>query len=242
MLSHFYSLLASHFTCKDTHCLEVSFKEVMKNARIVSMEIWIHKLQDNKVESDQIQVVKRGDDRREVLLDVNTGSESGWVVTNIMDSENGWIETRGSDKVLDITLLFKCGKCNFTTEPQHKPFIVITTETDEHAHRSRRDIETCDPKTECCTESLWVDFGNIGWDDFILSPQKFNARICKGMCRKDHIVYHEHMGIVRNVQPEFVSCCNPQRYGPVEMLYFNDSGNMVQRVIENMVALECGCS
>ena len=37
--------------------------------------------------------------------------------------------------------------------------------------------------TECCRESLYISFKDLGWDDWILAPEGFHAFYCRGSCR-----------------------------------------------------------
>lgn len=49
----------------------------------------------------------------------------------------------------------------------------------------RRDKRhaNCQPGVnECCRESLYVSFAEIGWDDWIIMPPGYNAYFCKGSC------------------------------------------------------------
>lgn len=37
--------------------------------------------------------------------------------------------------------------------------------------------------TQCCRESLFVSFKDVGWDDWIVAPAGFHAFYCRGSCR-----------------------------------------------------------
>lgn len=37
--------------------------------------------------------------------------------------------------------------------------------------------------TQCCRESLFVSFKDVGWDDWIVAPSGFHAFYCRGSCR-----------------------------------------------------------
>lgn len=37
--------------------------------------------------------------------------------------------------------------------------------------------------TECCRESLYISFKDLGWDDWIVAPEGFHAFYCRGSCR-----------------------------------------------------------
>lgn len=70
-------------------------------------------------------------------------------------------------------------------EKSTKPFLMIYTHTQnriEKGHRRKRSAN-CEPGTnDCCRESLYINFADIGWNDWIILPSGYNAYFCKGSC------------------------------------------------------------
>lgn len=67
----------------------------------------------------------------------------------------------------------------------YKPFLVIYTHSQGRRSTNRRQQRAvdCSPGVkECCRESIYISFAEIGWDDWILEPAGYNAYFCKGSC------------------------------------------------------------
>lgn len=72
-------------------------------------------------------------------------------------------------------------------KPSLKPFLVIYTHTQRRSLRYRRTKRHSTTKCssdskECCRESLYISFAEIGWGDWIIQPPGYNAYFCKGSC------------------------------------------------------------
>ncbi|CAI9619098.1 unnamed protein product [Staurois parvus] len=104
-------------------------------------------------------------------------------------------------------------------------------------------------KPLCRRVDMVVDFGEIGWGDWIVYPKKYNAYRCEGACpiplnETFKPTNHAYMkSVVKLYQPENVECpaCVPVRMSPLSMLYY-EGGDVVLRHHEEMIVEECGCS
>ncbi|XP_012676339.2 southpaw [Clupea harengus] len=100
----------------------------------------------------------------------------------------------------------------------------------------------------CRRVDMWVDFDQIGWDQWIVHPKRYNAHRCEGECPSPldesfKPTNHAYMqSLLRMYHPERVACasCVPTRLSPLSMLYYEDDG-VVLRHHEDMVVEECGC-
>ncbi|XP_029916373.1 southpaw [Myripristis murdjan] len=100
----------------------------------------------------------------------------------------------------------------------------------------------------CRRVDMWVDFDQIGWDEWIVHPKRFNAYRCEGECpvpldESLHPTNHAYMqSLLRLNHPERVSCpsCVPTRLSPLSMLYY-ENDDLVLRHHEDMIVEECGC-
>ncbi|KAM4616870.1 southpaw [Polymixia lowei] len=100
----------------------------------------------------------------------------------------------------------------------------------------------------CRKVDMWVEFDQIGWDEWIVHPKRYNAYRCEGECptpvdESFHPTNHAYMqSLLRLHHPERVSCpsCVPTRLSPLSMLYY-ESDDVVLRHHEDMIVEECGC-
>ncbi|RXN30610.1 nodal-like protein [Labeo rohita] len=100
----------------------------------------------------------------------------------------------------------------------------------------------------CRRVDMWVDFDQIGWDEWIVHPKRYNAYRCEGECPSPldesfNPTNHAYMqSLLKLYHPERVTCpsCVPTRLSPLSMLYYEGDG-VVMRHHEDMVVEECGC-
>ncbi|NP_851298.1 southpaw precursor [Danio rerio] len=100
----------------------------------------------------------------------------------------------------------------------------------------------------CRRVDMWVDFDQIGWDEWIVHPKRYNAYRCEGECPSPldetyNPTNHAYMqSLLKLYQPERVSCpsCVPLRLSSLSMLYYEGDG-VVMRHHEDMIVEECGC-
>ena len=122
----------------------------------------------------------------------------------------------------------------------------------------------------CHLEKRWVDFEDLNWSNFILSPPGYEMNICKGKCPSvpipdhynttNHAIFQSiyyHMGAEVNGNRIPPPCCIPIEFGDLTMLtsidkdllseaqfkiYENVNVNPVtMRIFPNMIATRCGC-
>ena len=66
---------------------------------------------------------------------------------------------------------------------QHRPFIVIHTDSISSRRLRRRTPLDCSPTTSaCCKQRFFVSFRSLGWDDWIIAPSGYYANYCRGEC------------------------------------------------------------
>nr|XP_020481122.1 inhibin beta A chain-like [Monopterus albus] len=141
-------------------------------------------------------------------------------------------------------------------EQSHRPFLVVILREGEAAARRRRKrgLE-CDGKVRvCCKRQFYVNFKDIGWNDWIIAPPGYHANYCEGECPlhvagiagstlsfHSTIIGHYRM---RGYSPfqNLRSCCVPTRLRAMSMLYYNEEQKIIKKDIQNMIVEECGCS
>ncbi|XP_070591665.1 bone morphogenetic protein 2-like [Erythrolamprus reginae] len=102
----------------------------------------------------------------------------------------------------------------------------------------------------CQRYPLPVDFDEIGWTGWVISPRGYNAYHCKGTCRfplgqsmrpTNHATVQSIMHALKlspEVQPP---CCVPDKLFSINLLYFDDDETVVLKQYDGMVADSCGC-
>ena len=101
---------------------------------------------------------------------------------------------------------------------------------------------------------LYVDFHEIGWSGWIISPSGYNAYYCQGECPFPLGQMHRPsnhatvQSIVNAIGPKLESgaripqpCCVPDKLYSISLLYFDDSGDVILKQYDDMVAASCGC-
>ncbi|GAA6069766.1 southpaw [Tachysurus ichikawai] len=100
----------------------------------------------------------------------------------------------------------------------------------------------------CRRVDMWVDFDQIGWNEWIVHPKRYNAYRCEGECPvplDDSFkpTNHAYMqSLLKLYHPERVTCtsCAPTRLSSLSMLYY-EGDDVVLRHHEDMIVEECGC-
>ncbi|XP_077357752.1 bone morphogenetic protein 4 isoform X1 [Festucalex cinctus] len=127
-------------------------------------------------------------------------------------------------------------------------------ELHNHPSRRRRGAPGLSPRghsRSCQRVSLFVDFEEIGWSGWIISPRGYNAYHCKGSCpfplggnlrATNHATVRSIMHALKVAADEVEApCCVPDKLQSISLLYFDDEENVVLKQYDDMVALSCGC-
>lgn len=141
-------------------------------------------------------------------------------------------------------------------DQSHRPFLMVMLRAREEAtqRRVKRGLE-CDGKIRiCCKRQFYVNFKDIGWNDWIIAPSGYHANYCEGDCPNhmasisglslsfhSTVINHYRMrgySLFQNIK----SCCVPTRLRAMSMLYYNEEQKIIKKDIQNMIVEECGCS
>jgi len=104
-------------------------------------------------------------------------------------------------------------------------------------------------RSRCRRWPLYVDFGEVGWDDWIVAPAGYQAFYCTGECpyyMPDYLNATNHavvQALVHSVDPSSAPrpCCVPTKMRPISMLYVEGDDKVVIKNYQNMVVEACGC-
>ncbi|XP_015232080.1 anti-dorsalizing morphogenic protein [Cyprinodon tularosa] len=102
----------------------------------------------------------------------------------------------------------------------------------------------------CQRLPLYVDFEEIGWSGWIVSPRGYNAYHCKGSCSfplgqnmrpTNHATVQSIINALKLIRGIETPCCVPDKLYSINLLYFDDDENVVLKQYNDMVAGSCGC-
>nr|XP_032807106.1 uncharacterized protein LOC116940884 [Petromyzon marinus] len=139
----------------------------------------------------------------------------------------------------------------------HRAFLLLRARdsgaTRARGRKRRRGLE-CDGVAAplCCRRHFYVDFGAIGWADWIIAPAGYFANYCEGKCpafmsgalgtaASFHSAVLSQYRLRDTTAPGAGSCCIPTRLSAMSMLYFDEDQNIVKKDVPNMIVEECGC-
>ncbi|KAI1284915.1 Bone morphogenetic protein 4 [Halotydeus destructor] len=111
----------------------------------------------------------------------------------------------------------------------------------KHRRKGKKDL--------CRRHSLYVDFSDVGWNDWIVAPPGYQAYYCSGECpfpMPEHMNTTNHaivQSLVNDVNPMAVPkpCCIPTELSAISMLYVDEYDKVVLKNYQDMVVEGCGC-
>lgn len=92
----------------------------------------------------------------------------------------------------------------------------------------------------CCGYQLRIDFDDFGWD-WILQPRHYFTRYCAGVCRSVTSFSYSR-NVVRLLRTESSPCCTPVKRYPLSVIYYDNTGRLNVRVVQDLVVGSCGCN
>lgn len=101
----------------------------------------------------------------------------------------------------------------------------------------------------CRRTDLYVDFDDLGWQDWIMAPKGYDAYQCQGSCPNpmpaqlnatNHAIIQS---LLHSLKPDEVPppCCVPTETSPLSILYMDVDKVIVIREYADMRVDSCGC-
>ncbi|KAK1333876.1 LOW QUALITY PROTEIN: hypothetical protein QTO34_006265 [Cnephaeus nilssonii] len=118
---------------------------------------------------------------------------------------------------------------------------------DEKTMQKARRKQWDEPRV-CSRRYLKVDFADIGWNEWIISPKSFDAYYCAGACEfpMPKVVRPSNHATIQSIGrghrpgiPE--PCCVPDKMSPLGVLFLDENRNVVLKVYPNMSVETCAC-
>ncbi|GLV43047.1 dawdle [Carabus blaptoides fortunei] len=245
-------------------CLPFQIPADLHPSDVSMAELWVYKKLDILDSHNQTFLIsevahwdsKRSFQKTKPIAMKETHIGEGWIKINIAWAVKNWIEYSETNHVLSVA----CKTCGMDIhaspielDKDLKPFLVIYTYSQSRRRpqrRIKRNLNCVPGMNECCRESLYVSFKDIGWNDWILHPPGYNAFFCRGSCTATASVtlsasYHntimQKMMYGSNRKLELVPCCAPTHYQKLELLFLKDNKTLTTQMLPNMVVDTCGC-
>lgn len=125
----------------------------------------------------------------------------------------------------------------------HSPLTKRVKRSPKHTHQRPRKN-----KKSCRRHALYVDFSDVGWNDWIVAPPGYQAFYCHGDCPfpiTDHLNSTNHaivQTLVNSVNSSIPkACCVPTELSAISMLYLDEYDKVVLKNYQEMVVEGCGC-
>ncbi|NXG41415.1 INHBC protein, partial [Psilopogon haemacephalus] len=132
------------------------------------------------------------------------------------------------------------------------PFVAAQARARAQQRVRRRSIGCGGDSRMCCRREFFVDFKEIGWEDWIIHPEGYHMNFCAGLCPR-HVAAAPglaasfHTAVLsliraRDAEAAADSCCVPTQRRPLSLLYYDRDSNIVKTDIPDMIVDACGCS
>ncbi|XP_038061356.1 bone morphogenetic protein 4-like [Patiria miniata] len=155
---------------------------------------------------------------------------------------------RYSDDKVTTTKETRTGTATSRNRRDNRQDLDTESPTEDSATAGGSSGKKASPKGTCARKSMYVDFHEIGWSDWIIYPVGYNAYECAGRCPfplgqavrpSNHATVQSLMHLIS--ADVAAPCCVPSQLDPIVVLFFDSDSNVVLKQFDNMVATACGC-
>ena len=194
-------------------------------------------------------------------------SRDGWEIFEVTDVVQDWINNPKSNYGLEIYTdavninqlilpsvdLHKNDSSNSSVGPSWFPILEFQTHERSILKRvkrqdsGRRDCTKGDGESRCCRFRTHISFSEIGWNDWILAPEGFDAYFCDGECPHRFKMANNFAGIqsvlhLNNPKKYPKLCCVPSKLSPLTILHKDDKGRYMFKDYPDLVVEDCRCA
>ncbi|XP_053154953.1 inhibin beta E chain-like isoform X2 [Hemicordylus capensis] len=220
---------------------------------ILQAQLWLYLKAHRNI---TIQIYLAGPQRVSLGEQQLESKGSGWQTFSLMPAMQSFFERE--EAALHLELQCKGCQPNITalvtsTSSSQQPFLVVKAKIQEPGHRVTKRSLSCDQNSDvCCRKDYYIDFRDIGWNDWIFKPEGYQINYCMGECPV-HLAgvpgmaasFHTtvfNLVKANNIQTAGRSCCVPTQRRALSLLYFDPNSNLIKTDIPDMVVDACGCS
>ncbi|XP_033881533.2 growth/differentiation factor 10-like [Acipenser ruthenus] len=120
---------------------------------------------------------------------------------------------------------------------------------DEKTMKKARRRQRNEPRI-CSRRYLKVDFADIGWSEWIISPKSFDAYYCAGACEfpmpkvlrpSNHATIQSIVKAVGIIPGIPAPCCVPDKINSLSVLFLDENENVILKIYPNMSVETCAC-
>ena len=137
-------------------------------------------------------------------------------------------------------------------ESSLKPYMVVELTKEIRKRKRRRADCRAGVKSICCREKLTVDFADIGLQQHIIEPKRFEAYHCVGNCGSYSRSSTTRVDIIKSVMStmrlknkstaHIKFCCTAAKSSPQKLIYYtSDKKRITSRMVDGLVVDECHC-
>ncbi|GBM11455.1 Inhibin beta E chain [Araneus ventricosus] len=230
---------------------QIQIPQHILNVNSSSAELWLYKKEGvteytiTHIIDDPLHISLQ----KEFFSVLNQTKSAGWTrldVTALMSKIRA--------NVLDLEVFSNSVDVPLEFGNDKNPLLVVISNSVEENRRSKRHAAVdCEVESSsCCRKVLYVSFKDIGWDNWIVQPEGYNANACKGSCknRLDLTDRHHTHVILRLISKSGNNYsdindtinCSPKAYSPLSIIYTDDKGLKVITNLPDMSVSECACS
>ncbi|NWU27056.1 INHBC protein, partial [Dyaphorophyia castanea] len=134
----------------------------------------------------------------------------------------------------------------------HWPFVAAQARARTPHRVHRRGVDCGGDSRMCCRQEFFVDFKEIGWEDWIIQPEGYHMNYCAGLCPLHMagvpgLAASFHTAVLSRIKAASAaaavdSCCVPTQRRPLSLLYYDRDSNIVKTDIPDMIVDSCGCT
>ncbi|CAM4658591.1 unnamed protein product [Lepidochelys olivacea] len=248
------SFAKTEFSSPSSMGLRFQFSQGMgRDVHILQAQLWLYvRTPRSGLSPVTLRVSQAGVLLSERQLEARAG---GWHTVALLPALQAFF--RGQEKTLRLELECRGCQANATAGSDagssHQPFLVAKATVRKPGQQVAKRSLRCDQTSDlCCRKDYYVDFRDIGWNDWIIKPEGYQINYCMGQC-PTHVASSPGMAssshtavlnLIRahNLQPGGQSCCVPTHRRPLSILYFDRNSNILKTDIPDMIVEACGCS
>ncbi|KAM4702241.1 inhibin beta B chain-like [Discoglossus pictus] len=230
-----------------------------QNVNVLQAHLWIFFKSNRTSQTNQtirLYLIQEAFSQQILISEKNMEPRgSGWQTFTLTPMLQTFFDSEYKNLKLELECI-ECQEIPFLVNPSdsHQPFLVAQAKVKEISHHATKRSLNCDNNSKlCCKKDYYVDFKEIGWDDWIIKPEGYQINYCMGLCPL-HIAgapgmasssHTKILNLIKanNIQIAANSCCVPTKRRPLSMLYYDGGSSIIlKKDIPDMAVEACGCS